>query len=380
MNIDKFKELATKYGSGATVTFLHRGITQKGVLYKDNTGHRFWYIFQNVFNGRSPDCPVENPFLYSWGIYNEDDIEEFNNLQFHKKGVKIKEPTLKGKSSKDITNVSIPQSVNLIGIEFEGLFDDNSPIWYLLEKIGLWEQDGDSSVENQGEGNEYNPKECRTKPMNEKELNKILRIMRYAEKKGLYKLNESVGLHFHVSVTENNYGSICTKEFYNDMENMFRVHFPRVYESRKHGPYARVDEIRPDHFERTSYARYRMVNYCYTEHKTFEVRLYGGEFATIKGLANCINRTLAIVEMHAKKHKELKSEIEVDSHENKKDFSVSLEMPPKTCAFFEKNIPKVKSKRWFRPKTIQKKIPIAPLEITIKSDHHNASYNFPIYI
>ena len=41
--------------------------------------------------------------------------------------------------------------------------------------------------------------------------------------------------------------------------------------------------------------RYHAVNYCYTKHGTIEFRAYGGEYATLPGLADCINETVHLI-------------------------------------------------------------------------------------
>lgn len=202
--------------------------------------------------------------------------------------------------------VVFPDFINKIGIEFEGFYStrlgnylhrysransDSSTLSNIIDNYGT---DGSLCGSDHTYGLEG--REVRTRPLSVKELNDVLSMYDLFFSTGDYRINNSVGLHFHVSFKESYYAGVMNEYFYNLFVRRYKKAFPNIFETRnKNGEYASAEiENKRNHFYRlgNSSQRRAMVNYCYGEHKTVEIRAYGGRYATIHGLADCINIAL----------------------------------------------------------------------------------------
>jgi len=201
-----------------------------------------------------------------------------------------------------------PKYINLIGIEFEGCYSVG--IMDLLHKYQdkrLIEITTDGSV-NLGDlsSDEYQSLELKTKPLKSKELAFIMREFVRFENDETYIINESCGLHFHISLKKS-YQAYCQRiEFYNDMYNFFKNKYPVIFNERSGNQYCRAvlrDYERQSQFNRASGDRYHIVNYSLegdNQIPTIEIRFYGGKYASIKGLYQVIKQTIDIIGHHIK--------------------------------------------------------------------------------
>lgn len=198
-----------------------------------------------------------------------------------------------------------PKYINLIGIEFEGAYKRD--IINFLEQDRLLEvtTDGSVSIEDL-DSDIYAPYEVKTKPLNSKQLASIIRSFKVMENNKNYVINESCGLHFHISLNKS-YQAYCQRiEFYNDMYNFFKNKYPRIFNARSGNQYCRAelrDYERQSQFNRASGDRYHIVNYSLEGDRhipTIEIRFYGGRYASIKGLYQVIKQTIDIIGKHTK--------------------------------------------------------------------------------
>lgn len=233
-------------------------------------------------------------------------------------------PGLKIKYNMDYKNV-----IDKIGIEFEGLYNEimigsstGRYIWSSIQhafsnkeiaifhKLRNYSRSGilrithDGSVHGSYEDGSFLPLEITTDPLNGNEIDKILSFYRDLERMDLYRINDTCGLHFHISVKDNIFGVLCRQEFYNDMRRMFKIRYPEVYERRKRNRFCRAGLIgkdRKEHFNYDAYDRYHLLNYS-TEGRahTIEIRFYGGQGSTIKELRRIIKDTIEVIAYHAR--------------------------------------------------------------------------------
>lgn len=203
--------------------------------------------------------------------------------------------------------------IDKIGIEFEGFWSLES-LTEMSEGIDSWnsvfsEIKGDGSLSQYANGplipENYKARECITKPLGADDLNIVLHTINTLFNEGSYKINDSVGLHFHISLNGYTFGSICTPQFFGAYVDMFKKRFNTVYEARKNSQYCAF-EIRhkyykrgSTHFSRQSRDRYTVINYCLNKHKTVEFRGYGGQHATIEELADMIQATINLIKQYA---------------------------------------------------------------------------------
>lgn len=139
-------------------------------------------------------------------------------------------------------------------------------------------------------------------------LAKCLNGFNYLVKNGSYTFNQSVGLHFHVSVNDKALGLLASQDFYNSWIEVFRKTASEVYNERASNRYTQVvnlDRMNSKKIARylsTDCAKYQPINYsAWREHKTIEFRLYGGSSASLEGLAQIINKTIKLINETATK-------------------------------------------------------------------------------
>jgi hypothetical protein len=227
-----------------------------------------------------------------------------------------------------------PKYINLIGIEFEGIYyrpDETKLID--LERRGFIEITTDSSLNYDGfDSEDYRALELKTKPLNDKELYFIIKKFIRFEADGIYNINKSCGLHFHIS-TKKNYQAHCQRiEFFNDVVKMFKEKYPDVYAERENNYYCNTgfeDYIeREETFYKQSVKRYHAVNYSLEgvdEIPTIEIRLYGGSYATISGLYQAIKEVVKIIGKYTRKRFEIKENIEKETGDICRFIPVNIE-------------------------------------------------------
>lgn len=208
--------------------------------------------------------------------------------------------------------------IKAVGIEFEGLYLPG--ILKEIEKKGFIEEvkyDGSlHSISEDEEG--YEAREVITTPAStSSRLNEILEYFDKLYKNEQYRLNRTCGLHYHISVKDEVFGALCSLEFFKSYIVTFNKVAPDVFEERKNNYYCNfflenvygrssngqiklTPRILNKHFGLQSAIRYLAINYCYLKHKTIEFRGYGGEHATIKGLAEIINATINLIGLFGK--------------------------------------------------------------------------------
>jgi hypothetical protein len=251
--------------------------------------------------------------------------------------------------------------INKIGIEFEGLYYPDTllqiksnidrPKSLLREahqdgSVGCLESDRPRFCVN------YFPYEVTTKPLMASGLSRVLKGYREFENDGKYYVNETVGLHFHISLKNSYYYFIDNPAFFKAWLRLFEKTEPEVYQYRKtHNHYCSPVYSKKNHYTLSSPDRYHMVNYCYKEHTTVEFRGYGGKYATIEGLSRMIQGTINLIEKFVpaqeKKYHQFKDEIAT---------------------------PKGKGRAW-RGKFDLEKIIVTPFEHNIRHvNHHRSVY------
>lgn len=201
--------------------------------------------------------------------------------------------------------------VNRVGIEFEGLYDGDFRNSLLRHYDLIRDETEDSSIENDSDN--LDATEIRTQPLTAGGLNEVLGIYNKNYKADLYQINSSVGLHYHISLKKRYYGYLVNQDFYDAYVKMVKLHFPKLYQDRKGNNYCYAnllelddsyydDDTVKDHFQLQSENKYAFVNYQYLEHSTIEFRAYGGTYASIEGLAKCIQLTIDLIEKFIKTH------------------------------------------------------------------------------
>jgi len=230
---------------------------------------------------------------------------------------------LRGENMNMIEPISFNKYINKIGVEFEGLYKTN--FYDKLSNVNLEDIiltcKGDGSVHERGEGYGYVPRECVTQPLNARELTTALEMFEEANDKKEYAINETCGLHYHISLVKNYYGYIDNKDFYKKFIKMFESKFPTVFNDRKDNSYCSSAISQRKHFTLCSEDRYRMINYCYQKHHTVEFRGYGGKYATISELGKIIQETIDFIGKYIESvDNKMKSvspkEIEIELNEN----------------------------------------------------------------
>lgn len=198
-----------------------------------------------------------------------------------------------------------PRYINLIGIEFEGAYKRN--IIELLERDRLLTVTSDGSVNiNSLESDIYAPYEVLTKPLKGKELANVIKQFSIMEKNEDYIINNTCGLHFHISLKKCYQAYVQRIEFYNDMYNFFKIKYPRIFTERSNNQYCRAElrgEYIKSQFNRSSEDRYHLVNYSLEGEAcipTIEIRFYGGSYSSVKGLYKIIQQTIKIIGKHIK--------------------------------------------------------------------------------
>jgi hypothetical protein len=198
--------------------------------------------------------------------------------------------------------------IDRIGIEFEGMFmpaldqyfnNAGRPAW-----VGEYGTDGSVGSDSYKKSDGCNARELRSQPLTEKLLNQALENMFAFEQSGAYIVNSRCGLHHHFSFSNNGFGSLVDKVFYDDYCAMFHKNFYKVYANRRRNHYSKEKYASIErHFKYQSDHRYQFVNYCWNKHRTIEFRGYGGRFATLTGLSEIIQRTIDLVGNHIDKYK-----------------------------------------------------------------------------
>jgi len=268
--------------------------------------------------------------------------------------------------------IKYPKSIDRVGIEFEGIY---SPLLSdELEELrndGLLDISFDGSVNNTDRElyAHYSEYECITKPLLANNLNKILKRYNEWHKKNLYILNRSTGLHFHISVKENGFGSICVPSFYIDVVDYFRKNQNKVYTDRKLNRYCYADmdksadgtnEELQSQFRENSRNRYHAINYSVEGNsgnrvETVEIRLYGGSHATIDGLSDSIQAVLNIIHEHYMRKKVYTEGIDFSSEEKSKVVDIeSLKTKKDVYLPLVETYIKSRTKRFIVPKKSKK--------------------------
>lgn len=214
--------------------------------------------------------------------------------------------------------------INKIGVEFEGLYRD--AFLLMLQHIEggdiIRDCKNDGSVHRRDEGYGYESKECVTQPLNSAQLNKAMELFGKANDAKDYLINETCGLHYHISLNKNYYGYIDNRVFYKKFINMFKTKFPVIFADREENTYCQA-AIPVKHFTLSSSDRYRMVNYCYKKHSTVEFRGYGGKLANLQELAEIIQETINLIGEHIDAFEtEIKPalfDVKLESSENLRD-------------------------------------------------------------
>jgi len=223
--------------------------------------------------------------------------------------------------------------IDLIGIEFEGFFSPK-----ILKEISNMKKsfrmfldivnDGSLTYDDIVRPNSFIAQEIKTIPSRtSKDLNAVLAYMNNIFKKD-YLINDSVGLHYHISLKDTGFGALCSEDFYNDYVKIVKAYFPKIYDSRKNNHYSKKEiKNKKGLFQKQSDNRYQFINYCYEKHRTIEFRFYGGKDATIEGLAKCIILTNRLIYQHMTKTKSFKYSIESEiAREEKYDIVNPLDI------------------------------------------------------
>lgn len=200
-----------------------------------------------------------------------------------------------------IKAIKLNKFIDKVGIEFEGSFsrsfyDECCSKSTETTKKCVLARHSDCSV-NALTYAEHDMYQCEivTRALKGKRLTEILRLFDEKFSADEYSINESCGLHFHVSLKKNYYAYIDNQEFYDAFIDMFKTNFPDVWRERSQKSYCKVNH-QDQHFTLSSKDRYAAVNYCYRKHHTVEFRLYGGSHGTIEGLAKVIDLTLKLIQ------------------------------------------------------------------------------------
>ena len=147
-------------------------------------------------------------------------------------------------------------------------------------------------------------------------------------------VNESCGLHVHISVKNSDYVRLMEKKFHEEfhkwMEWMLKNHkdrIPKEFKNRKEGKnrYCK-DEFMPEKQVIGAGDRYTQLNYCHKQHATMENRMLPG-CKDAKTAFFLITQYLLMVENYLKKtpNKITTHTIEIEAPEAKKEKVTKIE-------------------------------------------------------
>lgn len=224
------------------------------------------------------------------------------------------------------SKMNLSKHIKKIGIEFEGFYSDtfiryieNNMLDRLINDIGT---DGSLNNDDYTRAKGLSPKELRSVPTREPaQLIELLSTFQKAKNEGEYYNNNSVGLHYHISLDLPTYGAINNIRFYNAYMDMFKKNYTVVFEDRAKDTYCMAhlrdkysnldtpEQINRKHFTRSSYSRYTMINYCFSKHGTVEFRGFGGYNASFMGLSNMIMDTSRLIDEFVKQSYSMEAHI-----------------------------------------------------------------------
>ena len=131
-------------------------------------------------------------------------------------------------------NIKFNKYINRIGIEFEGCF--TGELLDHIEEHDTLEVGDDVSVHS--DWVHHRAKEVRTVPLTAAPLNKVFDFFAAAEESKDYRINDSVGLHYHISFKKEYYYYLLNTDFYAAYDDMFKELCPTVYAKRYRNSYA----------------------------------------------------------------------------------------------------------------------------------------------
>lgn len=262
---------------------------------------------------------------------------------------KEKKPTISDCTKDSINTIKYNRHIKAIGIEFEGLYKPvfvdyirNNYMQYHIADIG---HDASIHHDDVSISSGMHSLEMRSRPLDAKQANEILSVFNTAQKKEEYYINNSIGLHYHISLDNIAYSAVDTPEFYSKYMRMFKKNYPIIYENRKQSRYCTpfpsktyksAELAKKRHFTRSSSNRYHFINYCYSKHGTVEFRGFGGFGATFTGLANIIQDTINLIGEHTRKKYSIQSK-EVISIDNTKRID-NIVIPNRRRIYHHRNI------------------------------------------
>jgi len=200
--------------------------------------------------------------------------------------------------------LKLSKYIDKIGIEFEGFYSPDflSALSDIESGSLIRDVHNDGSLSSDDSIPEnYRSKEAITRPLLSLELDTILNIFDKEFKDKNYLINDSTGLHYHISLKDNAFAHLCKPTFYDQYIKMFAATSQRIFKERKNNSYAltniddHYDGEIEKHFRYQSDHRYCFINYSYMEHGTVEFRGYGSRYATIKGLRRMIQDTSDLI-------------------------------------------------------------------------------------
>lgn len=235
--------------------------------------------------------------------------------------------------------------IDRIGIEFEGYWtSDNFPV--IIEQFPfLSDHHFDGSLVTKYAS--FTPRELITEPLRKNEIDEVFRYVKILRDKKQYMIDDTVGLHFHISFADKIYGALCSEKFYKYYLDKFALWFPNIWAIRKDNHYCRAslqnyDEgeegiTKKEHFKRQSGFRYHFINYQIAEHKTIEVRGYGGKDATVEGLEECIQKTIDCIPRFIQIYKGSEQVIRIQADENPTHKKEKKEVAPSFSSHYNYN-------------------------------------------
>lgn len=161
-----------------------------------------------------------------------------------------------------MNDITFNKYINKVGIEFEGFYNPDlcDKILYMCSQKDLFADEyEDGSLSNSFYGERLFGREYITLPLDEQSLNNVLAFMNREFKEGTYKINDSVGLHYHISLKDNFYAFLANQTFYDLYAEMIKENFKSVYDDRVDNSYCERDLHRQyeedcdnvkDHFSR----------------------------------------------------------------------------------------------------------------------------------
>lgn len=196
--------------------------------------------------------------------------------------------------------------IDRIGIEFEGFFKKIFLRSLIADPhISQAKNDGSICADDEIDDKDYEAQEVITRPLIWAQMLATLQLFKHATVKKQYLLNETTGLHYHISLHRQYYAYLVNPQFYRAYCDLVEREAPTVYNSRKNNQYCRR---RPgtEHYRLQSLHRYAFINYSYEKHRTIEFRAYGGQCATIDGLERIITATAGLIaDFCRRRHKKI---------------------------------------------------------------------------